>query len=93
MATQASQLPAGLDTTLYDLGRIAALWVSAFEILTHPRKGKAGLGSAYACLSAVSHLDRKVKQRHGAPYLVGSMANCIRLAATSFMASRSELGL
>ncbi len=37
MAYQAAQLPAGIGTTLYDLGRIAALWVSAFEILAHPR--------------------------------------------------------
>lgn len=37
MATQAAHLPAGVGTTFYDLGRIAALWVSAFEILAHPR--------------------------------------------------------
>jgi hypothetical protein len=40
MAAQAAQLPAGVGTTLYDLGRMSALWVSAFEILAHPRKGK-----------------------------------------------------
>ena len=36
MAYQASLLPAGTDTTLYDVGRVVSLWVSAFEILVHP---------------------------------------------------------
>lgn len=36
MAHQASQLPAYLDTTFLDYGRLVALWVSAFEILVHP---------------------------------------------------------
>ncbi len=40
MAAQASQLPAGIDTTLYDIGRMTALWVSAFEILAHPHTRK-----------------------------------------------------
>ncbi|MER9473673.1 hypothetical protein [Mesorhizobium sp. M0520] len=35
-AYQASLLPAGTDTTFYDVGRIVSLWVSAFEILVHP---------------------------------------------------------
>lgn len=36
MAYHASMLPAGTDTTFYDVGRLIALWVSAFEILIHP---------------------------------------------------------
>lgn len=36
MAYHASLLPAGTDTTFYDVGRVVALWVSAFEILVHP---------------------------------------------------------
>lgn len=36
MAYHASLLPAGTDTTFYDVGRIVSLWVSAFEILVHP---------------------------------------------------------
>ena len=36
MAYQASLLPAGTDTTFYDVGRVVSLWVSAFEILVHP---------------------------------------------------------
>lgn len=69
MAAQAAQLPAGMDTTLYDLGRIAALWVSASEILTHPRRGKAGLGSVYACLGSLTHIDRNVRQRRYSAYM------------------------
>ncbi len=36
MAYHASMLPAGSDTTFYDVGRIVSLWISAFEILVHP---------------------------------------------------------
>lgn len=36
MAYHASMLPAGSDTTFYDIGRIVSLWISAFEILVHP---------------------------------------------------------
>lgn len=36
MAYHASLLPAGSETTLYDVGRVVSLWVSAFEILVHP---------------------------------------------------------
>jgi hypothetical protein len=43
MANQASLLPAGVDATFYDVGRSIALWVSAFEILAHPREGKVDL--------------------------------------------------
>ena len=36
MAYHASLMPAGTDPTLYDVGRLISLWVSAFEILVHP---------------------------------------------------------
>jgi hypothetical protein len=64
MAAQAAQLPAGVDATIYDVGRIVALWVSAFEILTHPRKGKAGLNGVYS----VAYLDPEVRTRRYAAY-------------------------
>ena len=35
MAFAAGRMPAGLEITLYDVGRSVALWVSAFEILVH----------------------------------------------------------
>ena len=36
MAAQAAQLPAGIDVTLYDLGRQIALWVSACAPIRRP---------------------------------------------------------
>ncbi len=39
MAYHASQPPADQSTTIFDYGRILALWVSAFEILVHPGEG------------------------------------------------------
>ena len=40
MAYHASQPPANQDATIFDYGRIIALWVSALEILIHPKDGK-----------------------------------------------------
>jgi hypothetical protein len=68
MAAQAAQLPAGADSTIYDVGRIVALWVSAFEILTHPRRGKAGLSGVYTVLESVAYLDPTVRARRYAAY-------------------------
>jgi hypothetical protein len=53
MANQAAQIPAGMDTTFYDVGRMIALWVSAFEILAHPGQGRSGLGKVYELLERV----------------------------------------
>jgi hypothetical protein len=69
MAYQAAQLPAGKGPTLYDLGRIAALWVSAFEILAHPRVDSSGLKYVYALFDRVTHLDRKVGHKKYAAYV------------------------
>jgi hypothetical protein len=68
MAYQAAQLPAGKGPTLYDLGRIAALWVSAFEVLAHPRTYSSGLRYVYPLLERVSYLDRKVRRRKYVAY-------------------------
>ncbi len=35
MALSASMLPGNVETTVYDIGKAIALWVSAFEILAH----------------------------------------------------------
>jgi hypothetical protein len=69
MACQAAQLPAGKGATLYDLGRIAALWVSAFEILAHPRVESSGLRYVYSLFERVSCRDRKVRRRNYAAYM------------------------
>ncbi|PZR84632.1 MAG: hypothetical protein DLM68_12350, partial [Hyphomicrobiales bacterium] len=72
MAVQAAQLPAGIDTTIYDLGRMSALWVSAFEILAHPRIQDSGLRQVYPLLERVSYLERDVGQRRYAAYMRAS---------------------
>jgi hypothetical protein len=69
MAYQAAQLPAGKGPTLYDLGRTAALWVSAFEILAHPRVDSSGLKYVYALFDRVTYLDRKVRRKKYAAYM------------------------
>jgi hypothetical protein len=69
MATQAAQLPASVDTTLYDLGRMTALWVSAFEILAHPRTANSGLTSVYPLFERVSYQDRGVGRRRYVAYM------------------------
>lgn len=42
MAYQACLMPAGVDTTIFDLGRILGLWVAAFEILTNTGRRRSG---------------------------------------------------
>lgn len=69
MACQAAQLPAGKGPTLYDLGRVAALWVSAFEILAHPRVEGSGLRYVYPLFEKVFYCDRKVRGRKYVAYM------------------------
>lgn len=52
MAYQAAHTPAIIATTIFDIGRALALWVSAFEILVHPGKGKSGLDAVYTLLES-----------------------------------------
>lgn len=68
MANQAAKLPAGIDPTIYDLGRIIALWVSAFEILAHPRTANSGLQSVYPLFEGIHYHDRRVGSRRFAAY-------------------------
>jgi hypothetical protein len=74
----AAQLPAGIDATLYDLGRMTALWVSAFEILAHPRTSKSGLSSVYPLFENATHLDPKVGRRKYLAYMGRSKKPCPR---------------
>jgi hypothetical protein len=53
MAHAAAQIPPLVDLTAQSLGRHVALWVSAFEILTHPEEGDAGLKEVYRVLENV----------------------------------------
>jgi hypothetical protein len=71
MAVQAALLPAGVGTTISDLGRSISLWVSAFEILSHPRISKAGLSTVYPMLEGIAFCDRNVGRRRYAAYSPG----------------------
>jgi hypothetical protein len=63
IACQASRVPAiGTRTpTIHDMGVGIALWVSAFEILSHPRTGSANLGTVLDLLGSADWLDSKLK--------------------------------
>lgn len=61
MANQALLIPVNADAggTIYDYGRIIALWVSAFEILIHPGgNGKADTNEVFALLDSVPWIDK-----------------------------------
>jgi hypothetical protein len=69
VAAQATQPPGGSDTTLYDLCRITALWVGAFEMLTHPRKGGAGLHTVYPLLERVRCNSKDLMKKKYVPHM------------------------
>lgn len=49
--------------TFYDVGRVVALWVSAFEILAHPRNGRADFLAVYSLLERASYGEPKLTAR------------------------------
>lgn len=63
MGNQAAQIPGGVAATIFDFGRSAALWISAFEILTHPSNGNAGLKTVYQLLDGIEYLDAALGER------------------------------
>jgi hypothetical protein len=55
MACKASEMPGGVDFTLYDEGRLISLWVAAFEILAHHGPGgRSGVTDVLAVLEKVA---------------------------------------
>lgn len=69
VAAQATQPPGGSDTTLYDLCRITALWVGAFEMLTHPRRGAAGLHTVYPLIARVKCNNNDLMKKKYVAYM------------------------
>jgi hypothetical protein len=69
MAFQAASLPAGVGANIFDLGRSVSLWVSALEILSHPRIAKADLFTVYPLFEKLTYCDRKVGRRQYAAYV------------------------
>jgi hypothetical protein len=83
MANEASRIPALTVTTIYDIGRSLALWVSACEILAHPGEGGEvnfwkvaeileSIKWCSAKLKSVSH-DRKGKKVKLATWIYGKV--------------------
>jgi hypothetical protein len=69
MAMAAANLPGHADITLFDLGRLVALWVSAFEILAHPPYGRQnGFRQVYGLLNAIQWKHSRNKERRFSPY-------------------------
>jgi len=62
-AVAASKMPATVDVTLFDLGRSVSLWISAFEILAHPKIGKSGLVPVYDLLDKAPWHDKKLQHK------------------------------
>jgi hypothetical protein len=81
MANQAALMPAGSDTTFYDVGRSIALWVSAFEILGHPGIGKSGLAAVYGLLDQVKWQEKACALRRYKAYMPGRNAKNRRTLA------------
>lgn len=63
MAYRASAMPFANHATVNDYGTSASLWVSALEILSHPRKGKADLSTVLNLLGQFQWNDNSVKRR------------------------------
>lgn len=63
MAYRASSMPFANHATVNDYGTSASLWVSALEILSHPRKGRANLMSVLDLLGRFSWNDKDVSRR------------------------------
>lgn len=63
MAYQATTLPFKNHSTIYDFGASACLWVSAFEIMSHPRTGKANLLSVLNLLSGYKWENKVIKRK------------------------------
>ncbi len=85
MAHQACLMPsAAADTTLYDVGRQIALWVSAFEILVHP--GPGGQASRNAVMDLLDRVDWEYRDYKSRRYPVrsGKKVERRRLAAALY---------
>jgi hypothetical protein len=66
MANQACMMPtAASNTTLYDVGRTIAVWVSAFEILVHPggARSRSGRDQVIEVLDNAPWLNRRCVER------------------------------
>ena len=63
MAYQATTMPFKNHSTIDDFGTSASLWVSAFEVSSHPRKGKADLPSVLNLLGKYDWADERLRRK------------------------------
>ena len=63
MAYQATTMPFKNHSTIYDYGASASLWVSAFEILSHPQKGSANLLTVLGLMGKYDWLHKDLRRR------------------------------
>jgi len=63
MAYQASSMPFKNHSTMYDYGASASLWVSAFEILSHPKTGNSNLMTVIDLMDKYDWLHKDIKRR------------------------------
>ena len=63
MANHAGRIPASPETTIYDVGRSIALWISAFEILAHPGKSEVTGSHVIDLLNNKHWLSPELKHR------------------------------
>jgi hypothetical protein len=63
MAVAASKMPGTVDTTLFSLGRSVGLWVSAFEILAHPKIGRSNSQLVYSLIEKAPWRDKILRRK------------------------------
>ena len=68
MAFAAAKIPAGVDITQFHLGRSIALWVSAFEILTHKGTEDVRLFQVYEQIAAAPWKAKSSLRKSYKPY-------------------------
>jgi hypothetical protein len=74
MAVAASKMPAGVDVTLFDLGRSVSLWVSAFEILAHPKTSLSNVGLVYSLLERAAWQNNDLVRRRYRAFMTKNKA-------------------
>lgn len=83
MAYHASLLPAGTDTTFYDIGRIVSLWVSAFEILVHP--GGSGQANRDKVFELIERTPWALRASRQLAYDTGSKTKPVKRTLASWL--------
>jgi hypothetical protein len=63
MANAAAQVPGFVDVTYQALGRSVALWISAFEILTHPGQRDGGVKEVYSVFENINWRTAACRER------------------------------